>query len=512
MSVIDIPAASMHFEDIRQWQGTADAFTLVMQRKVKQLGLPIEAPSLRTVRLWRSKQLLSHPKGQSFGFRQILEGFATALLLKKGWTLAAIAEVLPAFEDMTLEEQIIAEASGKNPAWLGAVETPQLLLSREYHQESAIGEEAIVLLAQGILRQYDRILDRREIVRQDDGLPPELQSAMCKFGRLYIEAGQCDRAACVHDVLDRARYSLDGEKWGLEVFHQSSFRFSKVILIDPDLRVPTSDCSVVANISGTFGEDNVIEHRLHTLLRDATERLGVRRQHAAYTTLRGLFGHRSLIGERGLLDYLHDNRLTPLQGRILEAFFDPVPDIWLIAGLAHRCAHCGTLMRPHPDRKRYPEGRCPIRQCNSKYPAKVSERLDPKAEQLLIAKSKILTYWSGPAIDELAILDEAKRSGLSTELYPESDLCDISIDDYAIGIDAKSYSSPVSLALRLNHSIGGLIHYRRRIIAVSDELVADNLSYLSTLRSLLDKKGDPATLEILSVSSVIKMLRSIKHA
>lgn len=189
------------------------------------------------------------------------------------------------------------------------------------------------------------------------------------------------------------------------------------------------------------------------------------------------------------MDYLRDNRITPLQGTLLEAFFDLVPDIWLIAGFAHRCAHCGTLLRPHPDKKRFPEGRCPIRQCNSKYPAKVSERLDPKAEQLLIARPQILTYWTGPAIDELVIFDEAKRYGLSAELYPESDLCDISINDYAIGIDAKSYSSPVSLALRLNRSIGGLIHYRRRIIAVGDELVADNPSYLSTLRSLLDKKA-----------------------
>ena len=169
-------------------------------------------------------------------------------------------------------------------------------------------------------------------------------------------------------------------------------------------------------------------------------------------------------------------------------------------------------MRPHPNKKRFPEGYCPIRQCNSKHPAPVPERLDPQADRLLIANPQILTYWTGPAIDELAIFDEARRCALSAELYPESDLCDISINGYAIGIDAKSYSSPVSLALRLNRSIGGLIHYRQRIIAVSDELVEDNPNYLSTLRSLLDKKGNPATLEILSVSSVMKLLRSIKHA
>ncbi|MHC5937344.1 hypothetical protein [Nostoc sp.] len=46
-------------------------------------------------------------------------------------------------------------------------------------------------------------------MRQDDStLPPELYQAMCKLGRLYIEEGLSDRAACVHTVLDNARYSL----------------------------------------------------------------------------------------------------------------------------------------------------------------------------------------------------------------------------------------------------------------------------------------------------------------
>ncbi len=35
---------------------------------------------------------------------------------------------------------------------------------------------------------------------------------------------------------------------------------------------------------GAFGEDNVIEHRLHQRLREATERLGSR-QHKAYTAV-----------------------------------------------------------------------------------------------------------------------------------------------------------------------------------------------------------------------------------
>lgn len=496
----------MDFEELRSWQGTAEKLTKELDRQIGQLGLPIDPPALRTVRLWRSKQLLSQPKGQEFGFRQILEGLATALLLKKGWTLASIGQVLPSFSDEVLERQVIAEAGGADSTWspVDAASTPI-----GHRQTVDLAEDAVVLLAQGILRQYARVLNR-EIVRQQDTMPPELYKSMCKLGRLYIEQGLPDQAACVHSVLERSRYRLD-DRWELEIFRQPGFRFSDVILIDPELRVPTSDCVEIARLSG-MGEDNVIEHRLHNRLRESSEQLGSRRQHKAYTALRELVGRQSLIAERQLWDYLVEHDLTPLQTMLSETFFDPVPEAWLIGGLAHRCAHCGTLMRPHPYTKQFPEGRCPIRQCNSANPAQVGEKLNPNDDRLLIAKPQILTYWTGPAIDEVAIFDFARQHGLSAELYPDSDLCDISINGRAIGIDAKSYLSPVSLALRLNRSIGGLVHYRRRILAVSDQLVEQNPSYLSTLRSTLDKKGDPATLETLTVSSVIQLLQDLPYA
>lgn len=500
----------MYFEDDRQWQGTAEFLTKELQRRIEQLGLSVEPPALRTVRSWRSKQLLSQPKGQEFRFRQILEGLGTALLLKKGWTLAAIAQVLPSFPDATLEQQILAEVDGQDPTWLPQMQTATLPLPTGHASTIDLAEDTVILLAQGILLQYTRILNR-DIVRQDDSMPSELYRAMCKLGRLYIEAGKSDRAACVHTVLERARYPLD--KWELDIFSHPNFRFGQAILIDPDLRVPTSDCAEIANTRGTFGEDNVIEHRLYERLREATERLGSRHRHKAYTALRSLFCSRSLIGEHQLLDYLRDKDLTPLQGTIADTFFDSVPDIWLINGHAHRCAYCGTLMRPYPDRKLFSDGRCPIRQClgHESSTAKVSDKLDPNQDQLLIAKPQILTYWTGPGIDELAIFDAAIKNGLDAELYPESDLCDVAINGRNIGIDAKSYTSPVSLALRLNRSIGGLIHYRRRIIAVSDQLIDERPDYLSTFHSAIDKKGNPATLEILSVSQVIQLLKAIKY-
>lgn len=500
----------MQFDRVRRWSGSAKDLTEEIQHQTGLLNISIEPPALRTIRLWRSKKLLSQPKGKKFGFRQILEGLATALLLKRGWTLSSVGEVLPNFSDADIERQILAESENRDPNWSAAIaQSHSFAASPRNIIDTA--EDAVVLLAQGILKQYTRVLNQ-EIVRQDDSMPSELYRAMCKLGRLYIEEGTPDEAACVHTVLDRARHSFRSEDWRLKVFSQNDFRFSDVVLIDPDLYVPTSDCTEVAQANGGWGEDNVVEYRLYQRLKTYTEQLGTCRQHLGYTALRELAVRHSLIREKALWDYLEDRQLLPLQERIVDTFFDQIPESWLIKGKANRCAYCRTLMHPHPNDQRFKEGRCPIRQCNSRYVPKVSEALDPEQYRLLVAKPQILTYWTGPGIDELAIFDTAKQQGLRAELYPESDLCDVSLNDYEIGIDAKSYISPVSLALRLNQSIGGLGYYQRRIIAISDQLIADNPSYLSTLQSTLSKKGDPATAEVLPVSAVIKLLQEVAYA
>lgn len=496
----------MIFDNVRNWQGKAEALAEQLKYQIKQLNLSVEPPTVRTIRLWRSRKILSQPKGEKFGFRQILEGLATLVLLKKGWTLVAIVEVLSSWNEKELEQQILAERSSEGNFSNSA------LLKQKDKKNHNLAKDAAILLAQGILRQYDRVLTGREIVRQDERLPPELHSAMCKLGRLYLEEGKHDDAACVHDLLERSRYSFEDEKWDLEIFRGSEFDFGNVKLIDFDLRVPTPDCAEVANSSGSFGEDNVVEHRLYSDLKKATERLGRRKQHYAYTALREIIGRKSLISERELLDYLVEKNLTPLQETVIE-FFDYVPEAWLINGHALRCYHCGTLIRPNADRLSYPEGYyCPIHQCNSKYPPQVGERLNPQKERLLIAKPQILAYWTAPAIDELAIFDEATTYGLDAQLYPKSDQCDISINDSAIGIDAKSYRSPVLLALKLNRSIGGLIHYSRRIIAITDELIEDCPGYISTVNSLLNQKSDAKSLKIMSVSSVIENIQEGNYA
>lgn len=375
---------------------------------------------------------------------------------------------------------------------------------------SAIGADAVVLLAQGILRQYERILGGREIVRQDDRMPPELQGAMSRLGRLYIEEGKPDRAACIHDVLDRARYTLGSPTWDLDLFTTPEFPFRHAVLIDPELRVPTVDCASIARLSGG-GEDNVIEHRLHATLRDAVERLGPERDRA-YTAIRELLGRRSLIGEHELTRWVGEQKLAPVHG-LFDEVFERVADAWLIDGMANRCAGCGTLLRPHADRATFPDGHCPLRTCfGASHHA--AERLDPAADRLLVARPQVLTYWTAPAVDELRIYDAAVAAGHSATLYPASDECDVAVelDGVRVGVDAKTYASPVTLAMTLNRGIGGLVNYRTRIIAVNDGVIAQSPGYLETLLSCLDRHGEVATLRIRPVSAVIKMLQGVSDA
>lgn len=484
---------------VRKWQGTAESLTEELNHQIKELKLFVEVPTVRTVRLWRDKKIFSQPPKQKFGFRQILEGLATVLLLKKGWTLAAIAQILPSLSDVNLEQQILAEAEGEETVWI-----PDSLV-KDHRQQIDLAENAVVLLAQGIIRLYRKIDDDKKIVKQDDDLPTELYQAMCKLGRLYIESGDIDQAASVHQILNLARFPLRSEKWNLGVFQQPEFSYQDVILIDPQMCVPTSDCETIAHHYGGFGENNLIERRLYNQLKDSTEKLGSRRQHQAYTAIRELLGRFSLIGQRKLFDYLEQHDLTPLQ-RVISDFFIEVPDILLIKNLAYRCADCGTLMRPH-HQKIYPNGQCPIVQCPGHLNPKVGEKLDPNKDKLLVAKPQILTYWTAPAIDELAIYDIAKKEGLEVELYPNSDLCDIGINNRFIGIDAKSYNIPVLLAAKLNKSIGGLIHYTHRIIAISDRLIQENPYYLDILRERLEPKNPQSTLQIMSVAEIIKRLK-----
>lgn len=481
-----------------RWKGTAEELLKEVERALARDFPTLAAPSVRTIRLWRSKGVLSNSGARGFTGRELLEAVAIPILQARGWSLAAIGDLLPRLSSAAIASRL---SGGLESDW---GERPNDSMSRHTRAANLV-EVSAVLLAQGALKLYDRVLPGREIVRQDDTLPPELHQAMCLIGRLYIEEGKPDRAGCVHDLLDRAR--LPFANWDLEAFGRESFRFRDALLVDPDLRVPTQDALAVAT-SGGWGMDDIIESQLHTRLRELVDRLGPTRN-SAYTSVREFVARRSLASEPEIRDWFEERKISAIQG-IVDDLYDHVPECWLISGRANRCAWCGTLLRPHPDTKRYPDGKCPLRQCASKREPRAGERLDPPG--LLVCRPQVLMYWANPAIDELEVFDAAQKAGLDAELYPEGDRCDVSIGKDRIGIDVKCYTSPVSLAVRLNKSIGGLTGYRKRILAIPDSLIG-RPGYLDTLKATLDDSSEASTVQIKSVGALTRCIREGKlHA
>jgi len=77
----------------------------------------------------------------------------------KGWTLAAIGELLPSLPDDVITAQIAAEAAGTPVSWVGGAESATTAARSVSHHRNLedVAEEAVVLLAQGILRQYESV-------------------------------------------------------------------------------------------------------------------------------------------------------------------------------------------------------------------------------------------------------------------------------------------------------------------------------------------------------------------
>lgn len=487
-------------ERLRGWRGSAEDLARLLREYVPVLGLSAEPPSVRTVRYWRSIGVIGRSEGRRFVEREALEALLTLVLRSRGASLAEIESTLKQYEVEGLRNLLASTETSRSGGLLEQNRSKVRALERT--------RTAAVLLAQGVVRQYEFVGGEGGIVRQDDQVSAEMHDAMCLLGRLYIEQGAEDSAACLHDVLDRCRFPLDNEEWDLDAFRSPYFPYTGARLIESDLRVPTPECHEIARGNDGKGLDDVVENQLHDELRRALESSGVETAHS-YTAVRQFIGRRSLATLEELYGYSEEEELPGKLSRLLiERFYEAVPEGWLIEGRANRCAHCGTLLRPHPNVAEYPEGRCPLSACRAVNRPEVSERLS--SDGAIVCRPQILSYWVNPAIDELRIYDAARAGGVPSDLYPGEDRCDVSLGD-GIGVDVKSYESPVSLAMRLNKKgVGGLVDYERRILAIPD-FIASRSSYLDTLRDALET-AEARSLEVMPVSGVLSLIKELAHA
>jgi hypothetical protein len=108
-----------------------------------------------------------------------------------------------------------------------------------------------------------------------------------------------------------------------------------------------------------------------------------------------------------------------------------------------------------------------------------------------------------PGLDEIRIFDALRAAGRNAALYPNGDAADVGVDGTEIGIDVKSYASPIVLGQRLTRSIGRFGSFRRRILAVPDDKLASNPHYLEQLAATYE---GAARLEFMTTSQTLRSL------
>lgn len=361
----------------------------------------------------------------------------------------------------------------------------------------AVPEVTAVLLARGFAEIFDRIVGDRDVVRQDATMPHSARRALSLLSGLCLVGGVEDLGASVHSAMDRACEPF--RDWGLAQF-RPPFRYADVALIEHELGVPTDDCREMARSGGS--EAAVHEEIHHEQLRQTLKDYPARERSRAYTDIRELVVRNPVIQEKDLHRFLVEHGHAAA-ARTIMSFYRPIPQAALHGAVAHRCAWCGGLLWPDRDAAAFPEGRCRVRQCRLTHPtpAKRDDVADPA--QWRLGTNAVLAYWVGPGLDEIRIHDALRAVGKKVALYPHADAADVGVDGLAVGIDVKTYASPVLLGAKLTRSIGRLDMFKRRILAVPDDKLRLNPRYIEQLR---DSYQGAHALELMTVSKVIAEL------
>lgn len=503
----------MNIDD--SWTGSSEELlsqiaTLLDGRAVSSKQ-PLPTPGTRWLIRIAEQGIIDPMQGDHYSYRHLLQCLLAVKLIAAGWTAEQMAAWVPTVDKDTLLD------------WLGTPGTPQAELSSEPGLENsndqnanakpqeATPEQATLsppelaarLLAAGVLQQYQQARDQGTPVVHDHSMPASLRQAMALLSRLRIDEGKIDHCASLHQVLTRCTEPLGSPAWAIDAFSAEVFDFSDVRLIDPYHRCPTPECVELGAGVGV-NHSNVRQHieeaMSFTELSTLCAKFGARRD-AAYTQLRQFIGRNPLTTHAAIDAFVQEHHISAAE-QFLRGCWSAPDARHLINDRLHGCRHCQAPLEAYGDNN----GRCIQRLCgNYRVPVPLSEGRDDTPRMRVLA-AHLMTYWYGPAIDELRVYDRAIELGLPVFLYPYSDACDVAIGD-DIGIDVKGYSSPQLLGQALNRSIGGLTRYARRIVAISDVAATANPGYLKLLKRTLG--SNPHRLELMRVSELLRKLETL---
>lgn len=458
------------------------------------LGIGGDLPDVRTLRLWRTKRLMTID-GRHFTRRNILEVLAWRKLQQRdGLSQQAAAQRARSLDETRL--LLLLQGTGNlQPPSTG----PDPLITLQ-------------LLASGIVTLYSRV-GKGAIVGHTDqhvtgveNTPVTLRQAMACLGHLYFAEERQDQASSVHQLLNMCKLPLN--EWAPQALATLE-EYSGVVLVDPDYLdapVPSEACETIAETAaGTRHMSDLIERQLHEQLREAIKQLGEADAESAYTRIREFVARHPLTsaGELGDLHYDDDVPYAAITF-LYEHVYTPVHAWDSRDGReVYQCKHCSCLIVAQQGN--WGKAACCLAGCREEHPtAEIRQRL-PLAESY-IARPEILKFWVDPARDELRIYDALRKvPGLRerARLYPHADRCDVSVGDQA-GVDVKDYRDPIILAQRLNRSSLGVFMYSDAILAIAKR------RWTPAYQEQLEERLTPDRRSRLKIMSVTKAISYLK--
>lgn len=421
---------------------TVDEATALVASLVGSLGIDDDAPDVRTLRLWRTRKLLTIT-GRRMTRRNILEVLVILRLRQDGMTLTHAAARAQALDEERLRLFLVDAAP------MPTVRTDA---------------EAIITvqrLAQGILKQH-RLVRAGAIVghtgKHETGIVNtalELHQAMARLSRHAMLEGRPEQTSSVHQLLQLCMHPI--QEWAPNAI-SSIERYQTAVLIDPFYRVPSEDCESIVEETDASSLDDLVEHHLHESLRASLRRLG-QDADRTYSAIREFVGRHPMATTSELQQLYLNPDLNDEAITFVRKLYEPVHASHARRNEVWRCTSCQGLITS--------EGRCVLSSCVDDTPGMNWRTV--AIDEAWVALPEVLKYWVDPAREELRLYDALHQQSLLRDrvhLYPHSDWCDVALDE-TIGIDVKDYRDPVRLAHRLNRSIGNLSHYPTRILAIA---------------------------------------------
>ena len=492
-----------HLQQYTQWSGSQDELVAaVIEFEQAHFGAAIKPPNKRTATFYRSKDIIEPAVGKKFEFRHLLQFLLARKLSREGWTIKQLSQTIAALNTAELCDYLDntdALLSGKSTVNRPSPYTPDYSKTNNVkparEQQLPLPELATRLLARGVIAQFNETSSEHHVVSGNQ-IPTDLKRAMSLLGQLCLREGSEDKFASVHDTLYLCRYPFNHTNWPLSTLKSDSFPFAMVNLIDIDHRCPTLDCMELAQHGN---EANIREQFTFELLKQVCASFGGRR-HEVYTLVREFVGRYPITSIQKIMSFTRDHSIGQVERFLTQECYRPIESSHLIEDQLYLCSTCGSPLSLVKDGT----AQCTIRQCTRYHQhIELENGIFPDSDAMLL-RSHLQAFWFGPAIDELIIYDLAVECGFDACLYPNSDMCDISIDGNDIGIDIKSYASPYLLAQALNNSIGGLHDYQRKVIGISDSCITNNNHYLEILKSHCTNNN---SLEFKAVSDIVSWLK-----